>query len=181
MANTINNKAKRDSRERMIKALFELVQTRKVQDISISELCELAQVNRTTFYNHYDNINKLAEDARGSILTEYARQFENNTDGFTPDNFLVMFRHFYNNQIVYRTYFKLNPSYTELLDYYDKELARRHYPGQNDNLVRYHAEFFAAGITVIIKRWLAGGCKETPEEMVNVIVSEYGLRQSNDR
>ena len=173
MANTINNKAKRNSRKRMIKALFELVQTHKVQDISISELCELAQVNRTTFYNHYDNINKLAEDARGSILTEYARQFEGNTDGFTPKNVLVMFRHFYDNQIVYNTYFRLNPSYTEFLGVYDKELAQQHYPGQNDNLVRYHAEFFAAGITAIIKRWLAGGCRETPEEMAQIVVSEY--------
>ena len=171
--NTINNKAKRDSRERMIKALFELVQARRVQDISVSELCALAKVNRTTFYNHYDNINDLAKDARNSIAEEYARQFEGNTDGFTSENFLKMFRHFYDNQIVYNTYFRLNPSYTELLGVYDKELAKRHYPGQRDNLVRYHAEFFAAGITAIIKRWLAGGCKETPEEMMKVVVTEY--------
>ena len=176
MANTINNKAKRDSRERMIKALFELIQTHKVQDISISELCELAQVNRTTFYNHYDNINKLADDARNSIAEEYARQFEGNTDGFTQKNLLIMFQHFYDNQIVYNTYFRLNPSYTELLGVYDKDLAKQHYPGQDDNLVRYHAEFFAAGITAIIKRWLAGGCKETPEEMVKVVLSEYKSR-----
>ena len=173
MANTINNKAKRDSRERMIKALFELVQTRKVQDISISELCELAQVNRTTFYNHYDNINKLAEDARNEIAQEYARQFEGNTDGFTPENILIMFRHFHDNQIIYTTYFKLNPSYNESLSIYNRELAKQHYPNQSDNLVRYHAEFFAAGITAIIKHWLSAGCKETPEEMTKIIISEY--------
>ena len=173
MANTFNNKAKRNSRERMIKALFELVQTQKVQDISISELCELAQVNRTTFYNHYDNINKLAEDARNQIANEYARQFAGNTDGFTPKNFLIMFQHFYDNQIIYNTYFRLNPSYTEMLGVYDRELARQHYPSQNASLIRYHAEFFAAGITASIKRWLAGGCQETPEEMVAIVTSEY--------
>ena len=177
MANTINNKAKRDSRERMIKALFELVQTYKVQDISISELCELARVNRTTFYNHYDNINKLAEDARNEIAQEYARQFEGNTDGFTPENILIMFRHFYDNQIIYNTYFRLNPSYSESLGIYDRELAKQHYPGQSDNLVRYHAEFFAAGLTAVIKRWLASGCKEAPEEMVKVVLSEYQGRK----
>ena len=173
MANTFNNKAKRNSRKRMIKTLFELVQTQKVQDISISELCKLAKVNRTTFYNHYDNINKLAEDARSQIANDYARQFAGNTGGFTPENFLIMFQHFYDNQIIYNTYFRLNPSYTEMLGVYDRELAHRHYPSQNANLIRYHAEFFAAGITAIIKRWLAGGCQETPEEMVKVVLSEY--------
>ena len=114
--------------------------------------------------------------AKVSVAEEYARQFEGNTDGFTQKNLLIMFQHFYDNQIMYNTYFRLNPSYTELLGVYDKDLAKQHYPGQNDNLVRYHAEFFAAGITAIIKRWLAGGCKETPEEMVKVVLSEYKSR-----
>lgn len=169
----MNNKAKRDSRKRMIGALYELIQTHRVQDISVSELCESAQVNRTTFYNHFDNVGTLARAARESILADYAQQFEGNNDGYTPDNLLIMFRHFYNNQIVYRTYFQLNPSYGELLDFYDHNLAARHYPGQKDNLVRYHAEFFAAGITAIIRRWLGNGCKETPEEMVKIITTEY--------
>lgn len=157
----------------MFQALFKLIQTKRLADISVSELCELAEVNRTTFYNHYDNISTLAKDARQSILNEFARQFEGNKDGYTPSNLLIMFRHFYNNQIVYRTYFQLGPNYDEMLDIYNKDQAKQRYPEQNDNLVRYHAEFFAAGMTAIIRRWLAGGCKETPEEMVKIITTEY--------
>lgn len=176
MVNTINNKAKRNSRERMIRALLGLVQTRKVRDISVSELCELAVVNRTTFYNHYDNIGELAKDARNSIVEEYAKQFRGNTDGYTSANFLIMFRHIYENQILYNTYFRLNPDYHELLGIYDRALAERYHPGQGEDLMRYHTEFFAAGITAIIKRWLLRGCKESPEEMVTVIMSEYRWR-----
>lgn len=173
MSNKTGNKRKRASKEQMFKALFELIQTKRLQDISVSELCKMAQVNRTTFYNHYDNVGALAQDARQSILNEYVHQFDGNTDGYTPENLLIMFRHFYNNQIIYRTYFRLKPSYKELLDFYDRDLARRYYPGQSENLMRYHAEFFAAGITAIIKKWLADGCKETPEEMTKIVVSEY--------
>lgn len=181
MANTINNKRKQASKERMFKALFELIQAKRLADISVSELCNLACVNRTTFYSHYDNISQLAKDARQSILSEFARQFEGNHDGYTPDNLLTMFRHFYHNQIIYRTYFQLNPSYDEMLDMYNKDQAAQHYPGQNDKMMRYHAEFFAAGMTAIIRRWLFSGCKEPPEEMAKVVTTEYGGRKPSKK
>ena len=73
-------------------------------------------------------------------------------------------------------YFRLNPSYEDMLSFYDSKLARQHFPNQNANLIRYHAEFFAAGITAIIKHWLATGCKETPSEMVKLVISEYDGR-----
>ncbi len=34
-------------------------------------------------------------------------------------------------------------------------------------------EFFKSGLTRIIKIWLQNGCKETPEEMFEIIKSEY--------
>lgn len=37
-------------------------------------------------------------------------------------------------------------------------------------------EFFRSGITAIIKMWLAGGCKESPEDMCEVLRAEYGGR-----
>ena len=37
-------------------------------------------------------------------------------------------------------------------------------------------EFFKAGITQIIKIWLKGGCKESPEDMFEIIKSEYSRR-----
>ena len=34
-------------------------------------------------------------------------------------------------------------------------------------------EFFKSGFNAIIKKWLSNGCKETPEEMENILKSEY--------
>ena len=44
--------------------------------------------------------------------------------------------------------------------------------------IEYHMEFFRAGITQIIKLWLKNGCKESPEDMVEIIKSEYRGRDS---
>ncbi len=37
----------------------------------------------------------------------------------------------------------------------------------------YHVEFHKAGLNAIIKKWLNGGCVETPEEMEGILKSEY--------
>ena len=42
----------------------------------------------------------------------------------------------------------------------------------------YHITFFQSGFNAIVKMWLAGGCKETPEEMNEIIRSEYQGRLS---
>ncbi len=39
--------------------------------------------------------------------------------------------------------------------------------------IKYHIEFFRNGLNAIIKLWLAGGCKESPEEMAEVLKQEY--------
>lgn len=39
--------------------------------------------------------------------------------------------------------------------------------------VEYHIEFFKSGITKIIKLWLKNGCRESPEDMVEILESEY--------
>lgn len=48
--------------------------------------------------------------------------------------------------------------------------AAEHFGGK---MIDYHMEFFRAGITRIIRMWLDGGCSETPQEINEVIRSEY--------
>ena len=73
-------------------------------------------------------------------------------------------------KIVYQTYFKLGYDNNYKIIRYDTALAREHFQNQ---FIEYHMEFFRAGITQIIKLWLKNGCKESPEDMVEIIKSEY--------
>lgn len=177
MANRVNNQRKRNSKERMARAYLQLIQDKKASDISVSELCNLANVNRTTFYNNYQNTSELAEEIREELIREYSDLYTGNTDGPTPENYLRMFRHIKDNQIFYHTYFRLCPDSRGLYKYYDKNLARLE--GKDKHVeyhVEYHVEFFAAGITAIIKKWLDSGCKESPEEMLDILMLEYGRK-----
>ena len=57
---------------------------------------------------------------------------------------------------------------------YDRELARRHF---QNRFIEYHMEFFKSGLTKVIKMWLESGCRESPEDMVEILSSEYRGRE----
>lgn len=59
---------------------------------------------------------------------------------------------------------------------YDCALAHEHF---QNHFIEYHMEFFKAGITQIIKLWLKNGCQESPEDMFEIIKSEYYGRNNS--
>ncbi len=73
------------------------------------------------------------------------------------------------NQLFYQTYFKLCYDDKHLISIHDPKRAEQEYISAN---VKYHIEFFRNGLNAIIKLWLAGGCKESPEEMAEVLNQE---------
>lgn len=49
-------------------ALRELLSTRSLDDVNVSELCRIADVRRTTFYTHYDSVAELLTEMLTSDL-----------------------------------------------------------------------------------------------------------------
>lgn len=174
--NTPNNRRKKKSIETIEKVFIDLLQTRQLSEISVSDICKLAGLNRTTFYANYTDIFALADSIRykleGSLAELYKEEI---TGGFNSNDYLKLFRHIKDNQIFYRTYFKLGYDDNYKIVSYDTELAKQHF---QNRFINYHMEFFKSGLTKIIKMWLSGGCRETPEEMYEIIRSEYRGREA---
>lgn len=174
--NTKNNKRKRESVERIEKVFVELLQTKELKEIRVSEICKRAGLNRTTFYANYTDVYELADTIRdkleGAVSDLYSDELR---QGFNSNNYLKLFRHIQENQIFYQTYFKLGYDNQYKIIAYDTDLAQAHFQNQ---CIEYHMAFFKAGITQIIKLWLENGCKESPEEMFDVIKSEYRGREA---
>jgi len=85
-------------------------------------------------------------------------------------NFLKLFNHIKDNQIFYKTFFKLNFDYNWSNDYLTDEMMKWY--GSTENM-DYHLTFFKAGLNAIIQKWLDNNCKESPEEIEMIIKSEY--------
>ncbi len=173
--NTKNNRRKRASMQKIEQVLVELLQTKELNQISVSDICKRAGLNRSTFYANYVDIYGLADAIREKLEAQVAELYKDEVEqGFNSNNYLILFQHIAQNQIFYRTYFKLGYDEKHEILAYDHNLAKKHL---DNRFIEYHMEFFKSGLTKIIKLWLQNGCKETPEEMFEIVKSEYRGRE----
>ena len=169
--NIKNNRRKRQSKERIEKAFIESLQTKELHQITVSDICKACQLNRSTFYANYEDIYDLADKVREYLETEVNLLYkEEKTQGFNSNDYLKLFRHISENQLFYKTYFKLGYDNQFKIVKYDTKLATNHF---DNRFIHYHIEFFKSGFNAIVKMWLNSGCRETPEEMNEIIQSEY--------
>lgn len=167
--NTKNNKRRRASVEKIEQAFIQLLQTRELKEISVSDICKLTGLNRSTFYANFLDIYDLADKLRDKVEGEFAEVFRDDEDT-EHTGALKMFRHIQENQSFYKLYFKLGYDEKHSIMVYDIARAKRDF---DNKYIDYHIEFFRNGINAIIKMWLKGGCQESPEEMAEILAAEY--------
>ena len=168
--NTKNNKRRRESREKIERAFIELLQTHELKEITVSDIIKNTSLNRSTFYANYVDIFDLADKTRTNLENEFSNLFAEYDYFHERSGVDKMFRHIKENQIFYKTYFKLCYDDKHLISVYDPKRAEQEHMDGN---IKYHIEFFRNGLNAIIKLWLANGCQESPDEMAQVLRQEY--------
>jgi AcrR family transcriptional regulator len=168
--NVKNNKRRRESQEKIEKAFIERLQTHEIKDITVSDIIKTTGLNRSTFYANYIDIFDLADKIRKKLENEFSNLFADYDYFHERSGALKMFTHIKENQIFYKTYFKLCYDEKHLVSIYDRNRAEKEHIESN---IRYHIEFFRNGLNAIIKLWLAEGCPESPEEMAEILKQEY--------
>lgn len=169
----LNNKRKKVSQDKIERAFIELIQTREINEISVTDLVKKAKINRSTFYVNYIDIYDLADKIREQMYRDVLKLYEEEAIKHEHSyDYLRLFRHIKENQLYYNTMFKLNFEFMDYCDSPENSEDAIKYLGTDKNL-EYHVEFFKAGISAIIKKWLLNNCKESPEEIAEIIKLEY--------
>ncbi len=123
-------------------ALVELLQTRALKEISVTDICRRANINRSTFYANYDDVAALA--------AAFCRNVEKRTAALAQPagNYVWLFEHVAANPMTFRAYFSLE------------------IPPIADD---YQTLFRRNGVYGIVKRWFDGGGMESAEEMDHLL------------
>ena len=74
--NTKNNKRKRKSIQKIEQVLIEFLQTKELHQISVSDICKKANLNRSTFYANYVDIYELADTLREKLEAQVAELYK---------------------------------------------------------------------------------------------------------
>ena len=174
--------------KKMDKALISLLEEKSFEYITVSEICKKANVNRSTFYLHYENMVELLEETVRFILDDFISYFDIGKNNITckfkeaPLDKLVFITDEYihpyllyikDNKRVFSTVllnaesFGFNEIYTRLYErIFNPILERFNYPVTDR---KYVMKFYLNGITAIINEWLKDDCILSVEDITRII------------
>ena len=74
----------RKTRALLLQGLVKMMETYDIQDISVKELTELVDINRGTFYLHYDDIYDMLRKVEDEMFQEFNEIMEQEPVGTQP-------------------------------------------------------------------------------------------------
>ena len=169
-----------NAKEKLIESFFNLLSVKDFNSISISELCKVANVHRSTFYSYFDNLYELLEASKEFALKKFSNQFNidivNLNDDLMTFDILTLYLSFIKkNKNLYVAYFtnaeilSSNKSFSSL--YENIILPRALKQGlEDENKLKYITLFFVGGITNIIKQWIDNNFNDSVEYLANIII-----------
>lgn len=172
-------------------AFLELLQEKSLEEISISELAEKADVNRKTFYNHFDSVEKVAR-----VVEE---NFSSYIMSLLPEKITIQ-----NTIEIYNFLHKINEIWLEHKDLMmrnmnllQSEIMRQHMAEQiepyiekclkiyqvSESIIPYISAYILHGLTAIYLQWLKEDNLTTDQLTIlsyNMILSSLHLDNFKD-
>ncbi|MGM9662309.1 MAG: TetR/AcrR family transcriptional regulator [Oscillospiraceae bacterium] len=177
--NTRNNRRYRDSEKRIQEALLRLMEDQELEDVTVLDICREAQINRSTFYAHYEDIYDLMTKVERLIRQELYEEFRRRGVGlqnvFHHDHLLCFLRHMEKNRNFYRiclrhrVRFPLKEGFDRLWEEVVKPHCRQ-FGVTDEGTMLYYLAFYQAGFTSVLRRWVEGGCAEEPEALCPILL-----------
>ncbi len=155
-------------------AMTRLINEKPIEEITVTELAEAAEINRKTFYNYYGSVYMVAEEMEDEII----ERFEETLRKIDFDTLLR------NPQTTFITLAKL---ITSDLDFYENILTNRYqlfflqkittslkqrmmtlYADEitiDRELVEYMLEYIVSGLVSVYQRWFESGRKMDIESL----------------
>lgn len=165
--------------KRLLKeSLMELMETKNIQKISVSELCHNAGINRTTFYHHYGSQFDLLRELEQDMLAEmdaiwYAREADAEwTLRQRIETLCIYFKaHEHEAKLLLRNS-DTNSEFAELLfrSAHTKRTSQRLFSKpMDDDAQKLTTTFLTNGIYSLFRQWLLEDIPKSPQEMADLI------------
>lgn len=157
-------------------SFLELLQKKPVAKITVTEICQIAGINRATFYKHYLDVPDLLEKIEEDLFNQIRRSF--GAEQIKVKDFLIrMLRYTKDNQ---DRFFALggengdpNLMMKTFMVCYESAypLLAQNMPGVSDNERQMLYHFLSQGAGGVLAWWVRDGMRTSPEELAQFILS----------
>ena len=164
------NQRIRLSKKMLKDSLIKLLNEKCIHKVSVIEICNEAQINRTTFYKYYGSQYDLLKDMENDVLT-HINDYLSANNAYS-DNILqqcIKIVSFINENIdLCRILFDNNvdPKFPEKI--FDLPSIKQLEMEYGENASTYIFNFVTDGGFGVIKRWISKENRESPEEIADL-------------
>lgn len=173
--------ANQEAKQKIISALFSLLGEKRFSEISVTDIIQKAGVARATYYRNFER--------KEDIIEAYLNNFRKSLNPLlTADNYssttLV-----YENLVIRLRHIATQKEYILLLcqngfmDFIQEESNRfaeiilGDMP--NHSIERYNIYLVSGALLNLIIQWMKNDCKESPEDMANLISNKIPILFEN--
>ena len=156
-------KKMKQARKKIQEAVIELLKDHKIEQLKVTQICKLAQINRSTFYDNYEDIYDMISQLRDYVASQYQKKLKK----YQNDSFLTMLKRIQTNPEIYQLFFRLSLD----IDFSDRYNLGKwiKYP---DNITQYDIIFIQSGIRAVLASWIENDCQTAPEKINQLIIQK---------
>lgn len=156
--------------------ISQMMENHDIQDISVKELTELVDINRGTFYLHYDDIYDMLHKVEDEMFREFNEIMEQeplgtptlSSDGLLLEFFRFLDRHRDLARVMIGPHGDLT-FVNRLKDQIKKRTLRFLESAQSDANYEYLCSFIITGCVGVVETWLKEATPQSPEEMAEIL------------
>jgi len=173
MVNKNNNSQNKITKESIFTALMILMEQKKFNEISITEIAKKAGVSRMAFYRNYNLMEDIIINYLDEFFEDYTKQILNSEKKDNYDNACMYFAYFrkheklitnLNNSNLTNLILERCTGFFHLL--FENIVCEKSHSPEKE---RYIIEFLAGGVYKVLIEWAKSGMKESDEYMAKIV------------
>ena len=168
----------RKTKKLLKESLIELMNEKKVKDITIKDITERADLNRGTFYLHYLDIYDLLSQIEDEIITNLTALLKTFNETQTLSSYELLeqlFNYLYENKEIFRVllYTNSDTQFLNKLQTLIKTMGlftlQNVYKDSPPIVYTYFLSFISSGVIGMVEHWFENGMTLTPSEMASMV------------
>lgn len=173
---------------KMDQAFLSLLEKKDFSYITVKEICEKAEVNRSTFYLHYETLEDLLSESVEYMNQQFCDYMAKDTGAFiekiqgcpqkdlyliTPEylipylNYVKENKHLIFTAMKHTKVLRLEKIYEDMFRFVFVPILERYQV--KGKFQSYMMAFYVQGLMAIVTQWLRNDCKDTIEEIIEVM------------
>lgn len=177
MRDKLEDRRVRRTQKQIEEALIKLLAKKNIQNITVKELAEEADITRSTFYQHYSSPYILLKDMQQEIMNNIQSIINETTGGDAFGFFKRLFEYFMEEDVRAEV-LSFDSGEGTGFEFIGNSIHKNYmlrwgqqFSAEQSKQYEYYRYYIVFGCVAVVDSWMRNGKKEGPEEMAKIVNS----------